>query len=100
MSAEHDQPFHNTTTQAERRAVLQQDRSAGTYLGHARANAELGGRFAHLSEETTVVGAPRPLDAEGLATGHDAMRLQQERGRLPVYPQQPGNVWNVDAPTE
>jgi hypothetical protein len=102
MSTEHDQPFHNTTSQAERRAVLQQDRSAGTYLGHARSNAELGGRFAHLGRETTVVGA-RPLELDTSQDGHSALALQAERGRIPVYPPQPNHpfaadVGNIEAP--
>jgi hypothetical protein len=56
MSTEHDQPFHNDTSQAERRAVLQQDR-AGTYFEHARSNAELGGRFSPMAKETVVTGS-------------------------------------------
>jgi hypothetical protein len=38
--------------------------------------------------------------AEGLATGYDAMRLQGERGCLPVYPRQTNHPFAIDAPTE
>ena len=37
------------------------------------------------------------LELDATTTGHDALRLQAERGKIPQYPQQPGNVWNVDA---
>jgi hypothetical protein len=40
------------------------------------------------------------LELDATTTGHDAMRLQAERGKIPQYPQQPGNVWNVDAGQE
>jgi hypothetical protein len=33
------------------------------------------------------------LEADALATGHDALRLQAQRGALPTYPRQPSNVW-------
>jgi hypothetical protein len=51
--------YHNETPQSERREILKSD----TYLSRAASSvgAELGGRFAHLAREQTVVGtAPSP----------------------------------------
>jgi hypothetical protein len=113
-------PYSNETPKDERIAVLKNDTRQGqpmptqgsTYLSRAVAEAgsELG-RWRHLSEQT-IVGArgPQPtsyaqmakereqqLELDATTTGHDALRLQAERGKIPQYPQQPGNVWNVDA---
>jgi hypothetical protein len=105
--------YSNETPKDERAEVLRNDRAqhqpiparGSTYLSKAVASVgqELGGRYAHLGRETTVVGA-RPLDAEGLATGHDAMRLQRERMAqgLPHYPRQDhpfaADVGNIERP--
>jgi hypothetical protein len=34
------------------------------------------------------------LEADSLADGHSALMLERAKGTVPVYPQQPGNVWN------
>jgi|SRR6516165_7983731 hypothetical protein len=52
-----DQPFHNESSQAERRAMLKQDR-ASTFF--ARAMASMGeelGRYSHLGKEQVVTGS-------------------------------------------
>jgi hypothetical protein len=106
MSTGHDQPYHSDATQGERKSALANDRAQGqpipargqTYLSKAQQElgSELGGRFAHLGRETTVVGA-RPLELDTSQDGHSALALEKQRGRLPIYPQQPNNVWAADA---
>jgi hypothetical protein len=83
-----------------------------TYLSRAvaEAGAELG-RWRHLSEQT-IVGArgPQPtsyhqmqrepeqqLVLDQSADGHSALALEKQRGRIPIYPAQPNNVWAADA---
>jgi hypothetical protein len=114
----HMSEYHNDSSAADRVEALRNDArqhqpmttQGSTYLSRAIADAgsELG-RYRSLSE-VTIVGArgPQPTTyaqrqrdsadpsdgrshaAEGLATGHDAMRLQRERMAqgLPHYPRQ------------
>ena len=99
-------PYENSATQGERLAVLKNDRAPGppipargqTYLSKAQQElgSELGGRYAHLGRETTVVGA-RPLELDTSQDGHSAVALEKQRGRLPIYPAQPNNPWAADA---
>ena len=99
-------PYENSATQDERLAVLKNDRAPGppipargqTYLSKAQQElgSELGGRYAHLGRETTVVGA-RPLELDTSQDGHSALALEKQRGRLPIYPAQPNNPWAADA---
>jgi hypothetical protein len=101
-----NQPFHSDASKGDRLEALRHDRAQGqpipvrgqTYLSKAQQElgSELGGRYAHLGRETTVVGA-RPLELDTSQDGHAALGSQRERGRLPIYPQQPGNVWAADA---
>jgi len=98
-------PYENSATQDERLAVLKNDRAPGppipargqTYLSKAQQElgSELGGRYAHLGRETTVVGA-RPLELDTSQDGHSALALEKQRGRLPIYPAQPNNPWAAD----
>jgi hypothetical protein len=105
MSTEHDQPYHSEATPDDRLVVLKNDRAQGqpipargqTYLSKAQAEFELGGRYAHLGRETTVVGA-RPLELD--TCGHAALALERQRGRLPVYPVHPAHPFAIDAGTE
>ena len=99
-------PYENSATQGERLAVLKNDRAPGppipargqTYLSKAQQElgSELGGRYAHLGREMTVVGA-RPLELDTSQDGHAALALEKQRGRLPIYPAQPNNPWAADA---
>jgi hypothetical protein len=116
-------PFTNESSKDDRLEALKNDRSqhqprptgGQTYLSRAIADAgsELG-RWRHLSEQH-IVGArgPQPTTYHAMqrepeqqlvldqsADGHSALALQAERGRIPVYPAQPNNVWNVDAGQE
>ena len=109
MSTEGNQPFSNEASKNERAEVLRNDRAqhqpiparGSTYLSKAVASVgqELGGRFAHLGRETTVVGA-RPIELDTSQDGHAALALQAERGRLPVYPVHPAHPFVIDAGTE
>ena len=102
-------PYENSATQGERLAVLKNDRAPGppipargqTYLSKAQQElgSELGGRYAHLGRETTVVGA-RPLELDTSQDGHSAVALEKQRGRLPVYPVHPAHPFAIDAGTE
>jgi hypothetical protein len=97
--------YSNETPKDDRLEALKNDRSQGqpqpsqgqTYLSRAVADAgaELG-RWRHLGRETTVVGA-RPLELDTSRDGHSALALERQRGRLPIYPAQPNNVWAADA---
>jgi len=107
MSTEGNQPFSNEASKNERAEVLRNDRAqhqpiparGSTYLSKAVASVgqELGGRYAHLGRETTVVGA-RPLELD--TCGHAALALERQRGRLPVYPVHPAHPFAIDAGTE
>jgi hypothetical protein len=113
MSTEGNQPFSNEASRDERAEVLCNDRaqhqpipvSGSTYLSKAVASVgqELGGRFAHLGRETTVVGA-RPLELDTSQDGHSALALQRERMAqgLPHYPRQEhpfaADVGNIEPP--
>ena len=109
MSTEGNQPFSNEASKDERAEVLRNDRAqhqpiparGSTYLSKAVASVgqELGGRYAHLGRETTVVGA-RPIELDTSQDGHAALALQAERGRLPVYPVHPAHPFAIDAGTE
>ena len=102
-------PYENSATQGERLAVLKNDRAPGppipargqTYLSKAQQElgSELGGRYAHLGREMTVVGA-RPLELDTSQDGHSAVALEKQRGRLPVYPVHPAHPFAIDAGTE
>src|SRR6516165_9022653 len=94
-----NQPFHSDADAAQKLEALRNDRSQGqprptggqTYLSKAQQElgSELGGRYAHLGRETTVVGA-RPLELDTSQDGHSALALQRERMAqgLPHYPRQ------------
>jgi hypothetical protein len=68
MSTFNDQNYFNDTSQEERAATLKNDTTQGggisgdTYLSRAARSigAELGGRFAHLGSDQTVVGTGDP----------------------------------------
>ena len=68
MSTFNDSPYHNETSMDERREALKNDTTKGggpsndTYLSRAARSlgAELGGRFAHLGKEQSVVGQRGP----------------------------------------
>ena len=104
MSTNPNTAFHSDTSKDERLEALKNDARQGqpmpmqgqTYLSRAVADAgaELG-RWRHLGRETTVVGA-RPLELDTSQDGHSALALERQRGRNPIYPQQPGNVWAAD----
>jgi hypothetical protein len=53
-----DLPFNNSSSLAERRKVIEEDRKASTYFAHAQADADLqlGGRFKAV-HTTTFTGA-------------------------------------------
>ena len=72
--------FQNDATQAERRAVVKNDRS--TYLDHAIANAEAEaqGRFAKVNA-TKVVGVPQvPRQPEHSFWHHDVVGQEPPLG--------------------
>jgi hypothetical protein len=69
------------TPQAQRLAVLK-----------AEAGRPQPTTYAAMAREPEQLAA---LDQS--ATGHDALRLQAQRGRNPIYPAQPNNVWAADA---
>ena len=106
MSTNPTAPFTNEASKDDRLEALRNDRAqhqprptgGQTYLSKAQAElgSELGGRYAHLGRETTVVGA-RPLELDTSQDGHSALALEKQRGRIPIYPQQPNNVWAADA---
>jgi hypothetical protein len=113
MSTEHDRPFSNEASRDERAEVLRNDKAqhqpmpirGQTYLSKAQQElgSELGGRYAHLGRETTVVGA-RPLELDTSQDGHSALALQRERMAqgLPHYPRQEhpfeADVVNIEPP--
>ena len=102
-------PFHSDADAAQKLEALRNDRSQGqprpaggqTYLSKAQQElgSELGGRYAHLGRETTVVGA-RPLELDTSQDGHSALALERQRGRIPVYPVHPAHPVAIDAGTE
>jgi hypothetical protein len=106
MNTEGNQPFSNEASRDERAEVLRNDKAqhqpmpvrGQTYLSKAQQElgSELGGRYAHLGREMTVVGA-RPLELDTSQDGHAALALEKQRGRLPIYPAQPNNPWAADA---
>ena len=98
--------YSNDVPRDERAEILRNDKAqhqpmpvrGQTYLSKAQQElgSELGGRYAHLGRETTVVGA-RPLELDTSQDGHSALALEKQRGRLPIYPAQPNNPWAADA---
>jgi hypothetical protein len=84
-------PYENAADMKTKEEMLQQDRAASTYLEHARSDAELGGRFAHMAKETVVTGSGPFIHVPGQpATSHWGADV-----RLPDEPPFPVDISKV-----